>query len=210
MRLVLALLVVTSCSVDEPAATTLDRAVLPPAHSSSLVAGTRSLVVQTTPDADHCGGAAITVRQIATPDDIEPELVAAMTIESPSGLNFTADHAEATARFDAFLRDAAGKVERANAIYKARMTDDSASAEVRMSAAARVTQILRRFADVLGHAEIPVDFHTGDHAIDKANAYCDALANAAEPLIEKAEAAAAQCRERSTTPGWWTAACAAR
>ena len=210
MRLVLALLVLGSCALDDVTPTTADRAGPPPGQSSSLVAGTRSLVVQTTPDASHCGGANITVRQTATRDVLEPEFVAAMTLEPLSGLDFTADQAASNAHLNAFLRDAMAKVQRAAAIYAARIADHGASAEVHASALARKVQLLRRLGDALEHAEIPKDLRSGELAIDKTNAYCDVLAATAQPLFEKAEAAAARCREQATAPGWWTTACAAR
>ncbi len=180
------------------------------AGTSTIVPGTRSLVAYSVPDAAHCGGTATGVRQTGPADDIEPELVAALTLEYPHDLDFTADKNGSRDRFTAWLADATAKAERASELYTKRLAAAGASPEARYAAVARQVQIVRAFADALEHAELPLDARTGEHAAERAHAYCDALTNAAAPLRQKADFAAAKCRAFATSHGWWSLACAAR
>lgn len=207
----LLVLAITGCGLDEPATKTTPSAETAPTAARSTsrpVPGTRSLVALTTADASHCGGIATVIRHTGAADDLAPELVAALTIESPRGLDFASDSAGSRARFDAWIADATHKAELASELFTKQLAD--ASAEQRVIGLARHVQILRAFADSLVHAEIPSDVRAGEQALDKTNAYCAALAAAAEPLQLKAEKAAIVCRAKSPGDGWWMAACAAR
>jgi hypothetical protein len=63
-----------------------------------------------------------------------------------------------------------------------------------LAAAARTASVMQNFADQLYRAEVPADFKTQDQVW----AYCDALADMAEPIQKKALAAYEYCIERST------------
>jgi TolA-binding protein len=63
-----------------------------------------------------------------------------------------------------------------------------------LAAAARTASVLQNFADQLYRADIPQDFRTQDQVW----AYCDALADTAGPVEEKALAAYVYCIDRST------------
>jgi len=163
------------------------------------VPGAPGLVVRAAKDATHCGGFAVTV-VAAKKAGIDPELLAVLTIDPPRGLDFTADRAGSVKQFESFIKAATVKTEDARTFY--------GKSSDRVVAAARTTQIFRRFAEVLARMYIPRDVRTGDFAKDKIEAYCEQLAIVVEPILDKADAAAEACRSAATAEGWWTAVCA--
>jgi len=63
-----------------------------------------------------------------------------------------------------------------------------------LASAARTASVLQNFADQLYRADVPQDFRTDEQVW----AYCDALADQADPVQEQAMAAYTYCIERST------------
>ena len=165
--------------------------------------GAPELVVRATKNAAYCGGFAVSVVAVKKASALEPEFVAAMTIDPPHGLDFTADRRRSMERFDAFIRDATAKMKAAQDWYFHHKS---------IVAYARVVQITRRFAEAMSRVEIPNEVRTGELAADKTAAFCDQVETVATPLVDKAEQAAAACRQfaASEGDGWWTQACADR
>ena len=58
-------------------------------------------------------------------------------------------------------------------------------------------------------AEIPVDMRSGEHAADKQGAFCDNLAEVAQPLLAHADDQVKDCARRAEklSAGWWTHVC---
>jgi hypothetical protein len=175
------------------------------------------LVVSDKADATHCGGRDVTVRGSSRRGDgVEPELVAAMTLDAPRGLDFDVAHTQAREasikKFDAWFNDAANRMSAARTLYTDRLTDTRAHAADRVVAQARIVQLDRRFADLVARMEIPVSIRTGQYAADATAAFCDALAEKAQPLYDKADEDAKACRKASAAAkvgtGWWDVACA--
>jgi len=165
--------------------------------------GAPELVVRATKNAAYCGGFAVSVVAMKKASALEPEFVAAMTIDSPHGLDFTTDRERSLKRFDAFIRDATAKMKAAQTWYERRKS---------IASYARIVQTTRRFAEAMTRVEIPNDVRTGELAADKTAAFCEQLATVATPLVDKADQAAAACRQfaASESDGWWTQACADR
>jgi hypothetical protein len=188
------------------------------------VPGAPNLIVEHRPDATRCGGERVTVRvdkrrRPSKADHVEPELMASLTLEAPTGLDFTSDDAHTAVRkksmerFKAFLDDATRKATAARTVYDHLIVDHGSAPQDTVIAAARIAQIYRRFAEATLRMEIPRDARTGPHAADATAAFCDALADQVEPLLGKADEAAAACGAQAAklgvAPGWWDAVCTA-
>src|SRR5579862_3905664 len=164
------------------------------------VAGAPFLVVSDHADATHCGGHDVRVRALeGRGNGGELELVAAMTIDSPRGLDFDPAHKAAVQasqkRFSDWFTDATKKMGAARDVYMARFTDAKATPTDKTAAIARIVQLDRRFADVISYMEIPRSVRSGQFAADATQAFCDALDEKAKPLDDKADADAATCRQ---------------
>jgi hypothetical protein len=175
--------------------------------------GAPGLLVVDRANPTHCGGRDVTVRRRGHGDGGEPELVIAMTIDAPRGLDFGPAHEKASQKkLLAWITDATKKVAAARAMYLARFEDAHASAADRVAASARIVQLERRFADVIGHIEIPLSMRTGDYAADTSAVFCDAAAEKADAVYDAADTAATACRKAAADgnvgPGWWDTACA--
>lgn len=197
----------------------------PPSSSQLLAArlstdvgalpGAPALVVSRAADRTHCDGVAITVRHRRGAVDPEPELAAVMTLEPPRGLDFDPRPSHATARaaserrFTKFVTDAIATLQAAHVRYEADARR-AATLELRIAATARLVQVDRRFAELLATMQIPESVRTGEFAVDASAAFCDALADKATPLADRADQEATSCRDLATglAPGWWTPVCA--
>jgi hypothetical protein len=157
------------------------------------VPGAPGLVVAAKPDATYCGGTAVSV-VVKSAAGLDPELVAALTIEAP--------HDPDSLR--AFVTASTAKVQAARELYVKRAKTD------RAASLARIAQVMRRFAEVMIRFPIPQNVRTGVDAADNTAAFCEQLESVAEPLLTKAEEAAALCRDagKAAGAGWWNAACA--
>jgi hypothetical protein len=160
------------------------------------VPGAPELIVHAARDNTHCGGFAVAVVATTKPAGLEPELVAALTIEAPRDLT----------TLTAWLEASQTKLKAARALLGKRDGADQ------LAARAREAQVLRWFAQTLVRMEIPRDVRTGDDADDKVKAYCAALDEIAVPVVDRADEAARSCRALATSAGdgWWTQACADR
>ncbi len=159
-------------------------------------------------DPNHCGGIAITVARVAgkpiAPGD--EALAAAFELAPPTGLDFSPEHKEASmTAFNAWIAELTKRGGAAMAHYQeaARSGDPHDKA----AALARVAQVDRHYATMLARLELPLDIRTGDFVPDKITAFCDTVANAAEPLLKRAEELEQRCAEITST-GWWTPVCA--
>jgi tetratricopeptide (TPR) repeat protein len=138
-------------------------------------------------------------------DDLERMIEQAF----PTGLDFAgAGKERSMKRFQGWLADETKRGTALNRAYEAvlAMKDPSAS----IAAAARIGQVSETFARAMAVGEIPKDVRTGDFAKDKTQAYCDTLAQAADPLRAHAVEAFAVCAEKSielSVIDDWTALC---
>src|SRR5690348_27295 len=109
------------------------------------VPGAPSLITRTDADATHCGGFDVTVRASRDAKSLEPELVAALTIDAPRGLDFDPDHAKAqqasVKRFGKWFADAMATLDKAHKRYEARAADTSLVPAARVEAIARLVQL---------------------------------------------------------------------
>jgi hypothetical protein len=188
-----------------------------PAPPAGALPGAASLVVADTADATHCGGRDVTVRALPRATaGVEPELIVAMTLDAPRGLDFDPQHEDAQKasekRFSDWFTDATKKMSVARRLYDNRLTDVRAHAADRVVAIARIAQLDRRFADLIARMEIPASVRTGAYAADATAAFCDAVTEKAQPLYDKADDDAKACRKAAADaklgPGWWDVACA--
>lgn len=131
-----------------------------------------------------------------------------LDIKFPANLNFDpapehkAIKEKSLKRFEEWLKqkgkastDAAGKYANILAVK------DAANS---IAAAARLGQINQELADQLFTAEIPKDVRSGEFAEDKIDAYCDALAEKAEPLAARSLELYGACLSKSTELGWFS------
>jgi hypothetical protein len=191
-------------------AAALARLPAPPAE----IAGAPQLVVRSVKNASYCGGLAVTIRldKKTRATVIEPELVAALTFEAPTGLDFSESHREASKkRFETFMKELMERGQTARKLYSQRLDDPNVSQQDKGVALARLVQIQRRFAELLLRLEIPRDVRTGSLAADKISAFCDTLAGTAQPLLDRIDETIERCRgvaEMADTKEWWTTVCA--
>ncbi|MGE0398464.1 MAG: hypothetical protein AB7T06_17290 [Kofleriaceae bacterium] len=183
---------------------------------SGEVAGLPGWKLQRKPDKNHCGGIAIVTtrgKKKLTADEQPTANVFALTF--PNGLNFSPDEKHrktreaSMKRFNDFVVEMT-KVSAVSQKYYEATLDKEKTVEARARAAARMAQISMRVASLLARAEIPKDVRTGELASEKIEAFCDKLAEVAEPLLARAEEATAVCAAatKDAPAGWWTTVCA--
>lgn len=215
MRIVMYSFLLASCAATETPDVATSHRTDPPLQSrlhdeSGAVDGvplTRTL----RQDPTHCTGLAVDISATGTVDPSDRPLADVLAISFPWGLDSSpALRQESESRFRAFTMDAEKRVQAASRYYKDRM-EAATRDQDRVVAAARITQLTRHFASMILRAEIPVGVRTGEYRDDKIVAYCAALADAAQPLLSRADNAARDCRQRAAAlpAGWWTAACSA-
>lgn len=159
-------------------------------------------------DATRCGGIGVVVARDRSVAVVETELAALFELEFPRGLDFKASRETAMKTFYEWLEDVKAKASTATKVYEAQF-NATTDPMIKLTATARLAQIPRFFGALLVRAEIPVEVRTGDNVAEKTDAYCDALAEAAKPLLERADLASAHCAKLAadTAPGWWTPVC---
>ena len=204
-----------SPALAEPAPATPAPAAPPPLYprlrdAEGPVPGLAGYVLARSQDEHHCGGTKIVTShgkgKVATDDQ---PLVDVYELAFPTGLDFSeAGKQHSALRFKVWMKQMQDVGAKATEHYEAQLHDRDA--RVQLAAAARLAQIRFRIASVIARAEIPADVATGDYAKDKIDAYCDALATAAEPLQASAEDAAKACAEKAAqlaVHGWWDQVC---
>lgn len=110
-------------------------------------------------------------------------------------------------RFKKWLTDKQAQGARAEVMFKNALIGD---AHYAIASAARIGQISQNFADALFAAEIPRHLRRGRFASEQVHAYCDTLAEHAQPLEAKAVGAFALCLKTSTRLSWfnrWSREC---
>jgi hypothetical protein len=160
------------------------------------------------PSKKHCTGVEIVTKRSKKIAKDDAPLAEVYAIEFPKGLNFDPNDAKkkeaSMKKFNDWLEmmmDISGKAQKH---YEASLTANKDLASV-----VRIAQIAARLSSVIGRAEIPPDVRTGQFSDEKTAAYCDAMQNAAEPLLARAEEALRICADKSAgqPTGWWTAVC---
>ena len=183
--------------------------------TAGRVPGTADLTITVAADSSRCDGVRYRVTRVRGARS-EARFLSAMTVAFPTGLALgskdPARNQAAMKRFNAWLQDATKRMADARAYYEKIVTaSPSLPAVERVTAAARIAQIERHFADVISTAEIPRALLTSDVAKDAIGAYCDTLDETAAPLTVQAVQAAAACAKLAAdahvAPGWWDAVC---
>lgn len=156
-----------------------------------------------TVDASRCGGVAVRVMrapgaQVAHDDQ---PFVALLERSYPIGLDFERD--DGAAAYRAWIKTTSEISNAAIAFYRSRMRDSS-DADVRHAAAARMAQVWRYFSSMVVRAEIPVPVRSGEHAQDKAAAFCGGIVDHMQGLL----ASGATCVDAGNhAEGWWSTVC---
>lgn len=196
-----------SALADEPApppAPALPEAMTGP------VPGATGYSIDDKADDTYCGGHKLTLHAPKKrPKDVDAEMDAMLRITAPTGLDFTAEHADATRKkLDKWFTAAVTTAMAAQSLYEKRATDDKATDAARVEAIARLAIVHHRFADVLARMPIPASVRRMPEAV---TAYCDTLAEKAQPLWQKAYEAAGVCAKKAAdarlAPGWWAPVC---
>lgn len=160
------------------------------------------------PSKQHCTGIEIVTKRSKKVSKDDAPLAEVYALEFPKGLSF--DPNDATKReasmkkFSDWLENMRRVAENAQQHY-----EKALDAKQDPAAVARIAQIVARLSSLIARAEIPADVRTGEYAAEKILAYCDAMQQAAEPLLAKAEDAIAVCATQASgqPAGWWTPVC---
>lgn len=150
----------------------------------------------------------MTVHQRPTAGSDDAPLAAVYAVSFPTDLVFDAEHRERSLNeFNQWLDRMKHAADEATAHYEKRF-----AATLDPAALARIAQITDRFAALLLRAPIPADVRTGEFAAEQSKAYCDALATAAAPLVDRTDETLARCADlaRGQPAGWWTSYCGVR
>jgi hypothetical protein len=159
-------------------------------------------------DPHHCGGLAVSVERTDAPlDASDLALENVLEIKFPTALDFSEPHKQAgLKKFTAWVDHMSALASAGRGFYSQQMMADGATIEERVIAAARIVQVQRHLASILVRAEIPLDVR-GDR--EKTQAFCDRIAEVAEPIMLAGEGAAKVCANHAAgvVPGWWTQVC---
>lgn len=166
-------------------------------------------------NANVCTGVAVAITRGKKVAKDDAPFAAVLALEFPKGLTFDLDPTQkakteaSMKKFQTFIDEMQKVVGAASKHYEGNLA--GATDEARVAAAARIAQIYMHVASVLARGDIPADVRTGDHAVEKTEAYCDKLAEVAEPMRTKAEEAARICAAKvnDVPVGWWTDVCTA-
>ncbi len=131
------------------------------------------------------------------------DLESYLAVTFPTKLDFSPDKKDrmqqSLKRFNDFVQVRSRIGSKATQEYEAVLgMKDPTSA---LAAAARLGQISASFADTLFTAELPADIVTGQFADDKIDAFCDKMAEVAEPLQKHAIEAFSICVSKSIELG---------
>jgi len=178
------------------------------------IAGLPGVSVAWTVDATHCGGVAVEAHRDPAAKISEEPILDILTIKFPTGLDFRVDNKAikdaSLAKFDAWVDRTMKAGKAARSTYEERV--QTLKGRDKIVAAARLVQLQRYIASVFVRAEIPVDVRSGEFADEKTTAFCDRLAEVAEPIVILAEGSAKACQQIAAghPPGWWTPVCKLR
>ncbi|MCE9573123.1 MAG: hypothetical protein K8W52_08195 [Deltaproteobacteria bacterium] len=187
------------------------------APTAGPVPGAADLTITVAADGAHCGGVRYRVKKIRGARS-DADFVAAMTVAFPSGLDLAAKdptrNKAAMKKFTAWFEDAMKRMTVARSHFeKIAFASPPPAPADKVIAVARIAQLERHFADVIGTAEIPRSLLSHEFAKDAISAYCGTLDQTAAPLAAKADEAAAACAKFAADahvgPGWWDAVCVA-
>ena len=218
MRLLLAVMLL-GCAADPEGPTKSASEPIPTPSSiferlhdrAGAVPGMSSFRVVHRVDPDHCGGLAVTVERL---DDkmsaVDLPLENVLEITFPTALDFSEPHrAAGLKKFTVWVDHMSALASAGRAAYSERMMREGATTKERVIAAARIVQVQRHLASILVRAEIPLDVRSGEFAAEKSEAFCDRIAEVAEPIMLAGEGAAKVCANhaRDIGRGWWTDVC---
>jgi len=188
----------------------------PPIHDRLLdadgaVAGLTGFSTRRVRDPKRCGGQSILTKRNKKVAPTDAKLVEVFALEFPTDLNFTDEKKRAGSKLK--LERFVETLTRTLAAAKTQYETEFASTDpaVKAAATARLAQIYMRGASVLARAEVPIDVRTSDMADEATIAYCDAMAEQAERMLELSADALGACRKftLAAPAGWWAELCKA-
>ena len=164
------------------------------------VAGMAGWSLERVPDATYCGGLKITtMRATARVAADDQPLVEVFALAFPTELDVDTSsedaHANHTAKdkLSSWSAMVATTSRTAQNHYLAQVASATPAGKAR--AIARIAQIDLRAASLLARAPIPKGVRTGPYAADTIDAFCDAMADISEPMLERAIETMATCAE---------------
>lgn len=128
----------------------------------------------------------------------ESRLERALLLRAPTGLNFSEDRParkkRSMQRFKTFLAELQTHIAEVGEAYR-EVVRSSGDGALQARAAHRTALLLRQSSKLLTLIEIPIDVRSGPYRQDSIDAFCDALAQEAEPMAAQAQAAAERCAQ---------------
>lgn len=184
------------------------------------VPGLAGFSIQRKPDKNYCGGIRIITKRPKKVAKGDERLAAIFKLEFPTGLSFDpknkAKQEASVEKVNKFAEEVSTLGNEARIFYEQQVREDP-DLTVKINATARLAQIYFRLASVFAHAEIPADVRAGESAGDKIDAFCNALDDRAEPLVDAGEQAAGMCvmklsvtRSSVKPADWWSEVCVER
>lgn len=178
--------------------------------ADGAVAGMTGFSTKRVRDPRRCGGFSILVKKARKIAPTDTKIAAMYALEFPLDLDFSeTKKAGSVLKLNAWVDTLTRTSAEANTHYQGLFA--STDLGVKAAATARLAQLYFRAASVLARAEVPVDIRSGDTVDEATLAYCDALADKAEPLLTLGLQALEACQKhtRVAPAGWWADLCKA-
>jgi hypothetical protein len=176
--------------------------------ADGTVAGLTGFSTRRVRDPRRCGAFSILVKRGKKIAPTDAKIAAMFALEFPTDLDFSeTKKAASLIKFNSFVEALTKTAADANTHYQAQFA--SADLSVKVAATARLAQLYYRAASVVARAEIPTDVRAMGG--DATEAYCETIAEKAEPLLALGEQALEACRKHAPTApaGWWAELCKA-
>lgn len=161
-------------------------------------------------DPRRCGGFSILTKRAKKVAPSDAKIVAVFALEFPLDLDFSeTKKAGALLKFNTWIETMTKLSRDARAHYEAAYA--SPDPAVKAAASARLAQMYLRNASMLARADVPTDVRGSDNADEATIAYCEKLAQTAEPLLALGMQALEACRKQTiiAPSGWWAELCKA-
>jgi hypothetical protein len=174
------------------------------------VAGLTGFSTRRVRDPKRCGGFAILVKRGKKIAPSDAKIAAMFALEFPLGLDFSeTKKAGSLLKFNTWVETLTRTAADANTHYQGQFA--STDLGVKAAATARLAQTNFRAASVIARAEIPADIRGHEFADQATTAFCDTLAEKAEPLLALGTQALEACQKHTLAApaGWWAELCKA-
>lgn len=174
------------------------------------VAGLTGFSTRRVRDPKRCGGFSILVKKSKKIAPSDAKIAAMFALEFPIDLDFSeTKKAGSLLKLNAWIEAMTKTLRETNTHYQQQFA--STDLNLKVAAAARLAQSNFRAASVIARAEVPLDVRAHDNADQVTTAYCDALAEKAEPLLALGTQALEACQKHTIAApaGWWADLCKA-